>query len=114
MTNPDNRRQQAYRAGARIARDKMASEAPLDAEALSTVQAADIVVVKGSYDHVELVLEALEMPHTAVAAGQLPEIELRPEQFLVINCPGHLPLVRPIGSPTSLRPAETCSQLIGP
>jgi hypothetical protein len=41
-------------------------------------------------DHVELVLDALEMPHTRIAMPQLAEVRLRPEQLLVINCPGNL------------------------
>lgn len=84
------RRQKAYRAGGRIAREQMAVEAPLDAEALAAVEASDVIVVKGIYDHVELVLEALEMPHTQILMPQLAEIPLRPEQMLVVNCPGNL------------------------
>ena len=64
-------------------------DAPLDAAALEAVQAADIVVVRGSYDHVEQVLEALELPHTTVAhPDQVGQLRLRPEQLLVVNCPG--------------------------
>lgn len=48
-------------------------------------------MVPGSYDHVELVLGALELPYTPVDAHQLPAVSLRPEQVLVLNCPGHLP-----------------------
>jgi gamma-glutamylcyclotransferase (GGCT)/AIG2-like uncharacterized protein YtfP len=74
-----------------MARDRMSREAPLDARALADIEASDIVVVRGSYDHVELVLDALELPHTAVRPGQLRQVELRPEQLLVVNCPGQLP-----------------------
>ena len=59
-----DRRTQAYQAGARIARDRIAREAPLDARRSADVEASDIVVVAGSYDHVEQVLGALEMPFT--------------------------------------------------
>ena len=58
------KRRRSYRSGARIAKERMAREAPLDAEALAAVEASDIVVVPGAYDHVEQVLEALEMPFT--------------------------------------------------
>ena len=87
----DAGRQRAYSAAAKIARARMAEEAPLDAEALARVTAADIIVVRGHYDHVELVLEALEMPFTPVEPAQLPAIRLRPEQLLVVNCPGTVP-----------------------
>lgn len=84
-------RKRAYSAGARMARARMQEEAPLDAEALSRVEASDIVVLSGHYDQVELVLEALEMPFRLVNPGQLSQVELRPEQLLVVNCPGNLP-----------------------
>jgi hypothetical protein len=85
-----DRRTQAYEAGARIARDRIARESPLDAQALADVQAADIVVVGGVYDHVEQVLGALEMPFTRVQPDGLSELDLRPDQLLVVNCPGKI------------------------
>lgn len=83
-------RQRAYAAGARMARERMRAEAPLQAEALERVRASDIVVVDGCYDHVHVVLEALELPHTRVEAGQLAQVRLRPEQLLIVNCPGQI------------------------
>ena len=82
--------QAAYLGGASIARDRMANEAPLDAEALAAVVASDIVVVSGCYDHVERVLQALEVPFQTVQPGSLAGVDLRPEQLLVVNCPGEL------------------------
>ena len=82
--------QAAYLGGASIARDRMANEAPLDAEALAAVVASDIVVVSGCYDHVERVLQALEVPYQTVQPGSLARVDLRPEQLLVVNCPGEL------------------------
>jgi hypothetical protein len=83
-------RDRAYDVGARMARERIAREAPEDAEVLSRVDAADLVVVTGVYDHVERVLDALETPFTRVAPDQLPEVRLRPEQLLVVNCPGQI------------------------
>jgi hypothetical protein len=80
----------AYQAGARVARDRMAADAPLDAAALADVTASDIVVVEGCYDHVQQVLEALDMPFTMVDAAAVARLRLRPEQLLVINCPGNI------------------------
>ena len=86
----DDRRERAYRSGAKIAKARMESEAPLDAEALAQVEASDIIVVGGQYDHVELVLEALEMPHTRVSPSQFGSVPLRLDQQLVVNCPGNV------------------------
>ncbi|MBT3245298.1 MAG: hypothetical protein HOA26_00045 [Actinobacteria bacterium] len=80
----------AYLGGASIAMERMECEAPLDAEALAAIVASDIVVVPGCYDHVERVLGALEVPYTTVVPGSLTEVDLRPEQLLVVNCPGGL------------------------
>lgn len=60
----DDPRARAYRAAAGVARERMRREAPLDAEALERIEASDVLVVPGSYDHVELVLGALETPFT--------------------------------------------------
>lgn len=96
MTTPGagdgaDRQQRAYAAAAYIAREKMAEDSPRDAAALRSVEASDVVVVRGSYDHVEQVLDALQTPYTAVTTEQLPRLALRPHQLLVINCPGTVP-----------------------
>ena len=90
MSDELDNTQAAYLGGASIARDRMAREAPLDAEALAAVVASDIVVVSGCYDHVERVLQALEVPYQTVQPGSLARVDLRPEQLLVVNCPGEL------------------------
>lgn len=84
-------RARAYRGGARIARQRLAQEDPQGEAALRAVEAADVVVVRGCYDRVEQVLDALALPFTALDdAGTLARAALRPEQLLVINCPGRL------------------------
>ncbi len=89
--NTERARRRAYRSAARLTGARMAREAPLDAAALAAVEASDIVVVPGQYDHVERVLDVLGLPYTRVAAHGLPGISLRPEQLLVVNCPGTVP-----------------------
>ncbi len=89
-TGVDSDRFTAYQMGADIARSRMAIEQPLQAEALEAVQAADIVVVEGCYDHVEQVLGALDVPFTVVPEGHLATAGLNPDQLLVVNCPGNM------------------------
>jgi hypothetical protein len=88
-STPDSR-QFAYQAAGKISKSRMAREAPLDAAALEAVEASDIVVVTGCYDHVEQVLGALEVPYTTVDSRHLDNLPLRPEQLLVVNCPGEM------------------------
>lgn len=85
-----DRRQRSYAAGASLSKDRLRREDPLSADALAAVEAADIVVVPGQYDHVEQVLGALEVPFTRMPGGSLRGVHLRPKQLLVVNCPGNL------------------------
>ena len=88
--NDADKAQRAYNAGANIARNRMSTEAPLAAEALAAIQESDIVVVTGCYDHVERVLGALDVPYQTVGPGLLRQARLRPDQMVVVNCPGKL------------------------
>jgi hypothetical protein len=89
-TDAGDRRRRSYAAGASLSKDRLRREDPLSADALAAVEAADIVVVPGQYDHVEQVLGALEVPFTRIRGGSLRRVNLRPEQLLVVNCPGNL------------------------
>jgi len=86
----EERRRRAYQVGGRHTRDTIAREDPHIHEVLEQVERSDIVVVRGQYDHVEWVLEALDLPHLAVDPHQLASLSLRPEQLLVVNCPGQV------------------------
>jgi len=88
--NDADKTQRAYSAGANIARNRMATEAPLAAEALAAIQESDIVAVTGCYDHVERVLGALDVPYQTVGPGLLRQVRLRPDQMVIVNCPGKL------------------------
>jgi hypothetical protein len=83
-------RERAYQAAAHITREHLRRDAPDRARALDAVEAGDVVVVAGVYDHVESVLGALEVPHVLVQPLELDRLELRPEQLLIVNCPGQV------------------------
>jgi hypothetical protein len=88
--NEQDRTRAAYRSAGKLTRDRIANESPLDAEALAAVEAHDVIVVTGQFDHVERVLEALEMPFTKVSPEQMGQVPLSPHQLLVVNCPGNI------------------------
>ena len=90
LPNDADKTQRAYNAGSNIARNRMSTEAPLAAEALAAIQESDIVAVTGCYDHVERVLGALDVPYQTVEPGLLRQVRLRPDQMVVVNCPGKL------------------------
>jgi len=83
-----DRQQRAYAVGSRLARARLECDAPDDAQALREVEASDVVVVGGCYDHVERVLGVLDLPYTALDGESLHRARLRPDQLLVVNCPG--------------------------
>jgi hypothetical protein len=85
-----DKRDRAYRAAAHITREHLRREAPERARALDEVERSDVIVVAGVYDHVESVLEALEVPHTVVSTDEVDRLTLRPEQLLIVNCPGQV------------------------
>jgi hypothetical protein len=88
-TSPD-RRQRSYRAAAHITREQLRRDAPERARVLDAVKQSDVVVVAGQYDHVESVLEALSVPHTVIEPDEVDRVDLRPEQLLIVNCPGEV------------------------
>jgi hypothetical protein len=83
-------RARAYRAAAQITREQLRRDAPEKARVLDAVEKSDVVVVRGCYDRVEDVLAALEVDFTACSTAALDRLALRPEQLLVINCPGQV------------------------
>lgn len=78
----------AYKASSKIMERRMEKERPEDLEILKKVGDASIIVVRGTYDKIELVLELIEVPFVLIAPHQIDEIELKPSQILIINCPG--------------------------
>ncbi|HEY5388742.1 MAG TPA: hypothetical protein VIL79_12670 [Thermoleophilia bacterium] len=83
-----DKRDRAYKAAAHITREQLRRDAPERARALDDVRQSDVVVVAGEYDHVESVLQALEVPHTVIGTRDVDRLDLRPEQLLIVNCPG--------------------------
>ena len=80
----------AYMFAAEVVKGEIRRDAPLTAEALEEITASDLIIVGGCYDHVERVLEALEVPFIKVSDQQLSDLNLSPEKLLIINCPGNL------------------------
>ena len=62
-----------------------------DVEILDSVTDSDIVCVRGTYDHIHLVLEAIEIPFSHVSPDTLTSMELKPEQTVYVNCPSSFP-----------------------
>lgn len=62
-----------------------------DVEILDSVKDTDIICVRGTYDHIHLVLEAIGIPFAHVSPESLLRMELKPEQTIYVNCPSSFP-----------------------
>ncbi|MHA2397615.1 MAG: hypothetical protein ACXADU_01835, partial [Promethearchaeota archaeon] len=82
--------EQAYKASSKILEKRMAKERPVDLEILKKVKESSIVIVTGSYDRVETVLDMINVPYVLIEPEEVDRIELSPDQILIINCPGNI------------------------
>ena len=77
----------AYGAARRIIGEKQTIQ---EQQIIDDLLDDDIVVVQGQYDRVEEVLGVMDLPHVAIDSNRLAHLDLRPDQMLVINCPGNI------------------------
>jgi hypothetical protein len=85
-----SRMKRAYGSASRGVREKLAREAPADEALLRKMHESDTLVVRGQYDHAQDVLRAMEVPFLLVEPGHVGQARLRPEQAVLVNCPGQL------------------------
>lgn len=78
----------AYQASSKILEKRMERDRPEDLEILKKVKESAIIIVAGSYDKIELVLDLIKVPYVLMQPYELDKIELNPDQMLIINCPG--------------------------
>jgi hypothetical protein len=81
----------AYGVSGRLFRERLAQERPEDADELAQIEPAEVVVVRGQYDHMHRVLETSQVPFLHLRPSQLAGADWDRMQVLLINCPGHLP-----------------------
>jgi hypothetical protein len=82
--------QKAYGASAKIMEKRMSKERPEDLEVLKKVKDSAIIIVAGSYDKIELVLDLIKVPYVLIQPHDVEQIELKADQILIINCPGNV------------------------
>ncbi len=82
--------EQAYKASSKILEKRMGKERPVDLEILKKVSESSIIIVAGSYDRVETVLDMINVPYVLIQPEEVGQIELKPDQILIINCPGNI------------------------
>jgi hypothetical protein len=84
------RMRRANRVAAQVLEERMRRERPDELKLIREAGAADVVVVRGSYDRVQDVLRAVGVKHVVIPPHLLKRVPLMSTQTLMVNCPGHL------------------------
>lgn len=84
------RQDRAYQISARAYRQRLDRRRPKDARLLESTRAAELVEVRGDYDHVGSVLRASGLPFVSVSPDRLHELDWESAQVMWVNCPGRL------------------------
>ena len=82
--------EKAYNVSAKILKKRMEKERPMDLEILEQVKDSSIIIVAGSYDRVENVLDMIKVPYVLIQTDEVDQIELKSDQILIVNCPGNI------------------------
>jgi hypothetical protein len=80
----------AYRIAGELLKDRLKEVDPNALSEIEDIKAADVIVVKGQYDHIEQVLSLAGTPFILIPPHGLDDAELRPDQIIFINCPGQI------------------------
>lgn len=72
-------------------RERLARENPEDLAILDGIKDTDIICVRGTYDHIHLVLEAIHIPFAHVNPEAILRMDLKPDQTVYVNCPSSFP-----------------------
>lgn len=86
----DTSMKQAYRVAKELLRDRVRESSPETLQILEQVRQSDVVVVEGSYDRIQDVLDLAGMPFTPINPERFESTDLRPDQIVFVNCPGNL------------------------
>jgi hypothetical protein len=81
--------QQAYRIGAALAIEKLSHS---DQIAIQNMLADSIIVVPGSYDHIDRVLDSLNIKYITVHRKEIVTYPFRNDQTVYINCASKFPI----------------------
>ena len=81
----------AYEISKQLVRERLARENPEDLAILDGIKETDIICVRGTYDHIHLVLEAIHIPFAHVSPEAILHMDLKPDQTVYVNCASSFP-----------------------
>jgi hypothetical protein len=83
--------QKSEQAASELLHRRLQHDDPQAAQLLQLVQGRDVVVVRGSMDHIENVLQAARIPHTLIEPNQVADWQLNSKMIVMVDCPGMVP-----------------------
>lgn len=90
-TQMKSQMQEAYKISGYIVKERLTSENKNNERVIKNISKSDLVVVKGTYDHIHLVLSSLNLPYSEITQIQLKDIKLEPHQTVFVNCASSFP-----------------------
>ena len=84
------RMKQANRVASELLRARMRRKRPGDLKLIRQAGAADVVVVRGSFDRVQEVLRAVKVKHVVIPPRLVARVPFMSLQTVMLNCPGTL------------------------
>lgn len=90
-TQMKSQMQEAYKISGYIVKERLTSEDKNNERVIKNISKSDLVVIKGTYDHIHLVLSSLNLPYSEITQIQLKDIKLEPHQTVFVNCASSFP-----------------------
>lgn len=81
----------AYKLGSELVKDRLRNEDVENIEILEEMDETDVLVVRGTYDHIHLVLKYSGLPFKEITPDSLMNLELRKDQTIFVNCASNFP-----------------------
>ena len=76
----------AYKISSKLVKDRLIQEDAMNARRLERLTRSDIIVIRGTYDHIHLVLKSLSIPFMEIDEQELKNFKLNPKQTVFVNC----------------------------
>ncbi|MFC2160633.1 hypothetical protein ACFLRX_03150 [Acidobacteriota bacterium] len=93
MNNSENEKKSmnnAYRIAQELLKDRLKEVNPEAFKEMLDVEDADVIVIGGTYDHIEMVLKIAGTPFTLIRPADVEQAAFRPDQVVFVNCPGNI------------------------
>lgn len=91
MPTADKNMLEAYKISGKMVTERVIAEDASNEQLIENTTADDLVVIDGDFDHIHLVLSALELPFTRIDHEQLAAFDFKPHQTVFVNCASSFP-----------------------